>query len=314
MGASGELPVTEPRGEGAGLGAVAPGEERIVFTVPVALSGERIDKVIAACVEALSRGQARKLLGLGAVFVGRRRCRVASRGVSAGEQITVTWRDRVQEATTYPLEVVYEDEHLAVIDKPAGQHTQGTALGDAGTVVRVAARHFGPHARIAHRLDAPTSGLLLIGKTSEAVNRLRPLIEGHVVERHYLALCATPPPEGLCDRALVREGRLTRVAAPGQGRDARTWFEILERREGVALVHARLETGRTHQVRVHLLSLDAPIVGDRTYGGLEATRLALHAWRLALDHPFTGARVDVRREPGEDFWKAAHWSAVDLGR
>lgn len=313
MGAAGELSMTRtPREREPGLGEVAHGEQRASFDVPGELAGERIDKVIAACVEPLSRGRARKLLGLGAVFHGRHRCRVASRAVHIGDRITVTWRDGSDIPEEISLDVRFEDEHIAVIHKPAGQHTQGTALGDKGTVVRLAQRRFGGAAQVAHRLDAPTSGLLLISKTLEAAEALRPLVMEHALDRQYLAVCAGTPPSGLCDRRLMRRGRRTVLADPGEGRDARTWFEVLRSEGALTLVHARLETGRTHQVRVHLQSLACPILGDRLYEGPHGDRLALHAWKLGLEHPMTGERHDWRCDPDTAFWTCVGWEPPRL--
>jgi 23S rRNA pseudouridine1911/1915/1917 synthase len=274
----------------------------------------RIDKVIAACVEALSRSRARKLLDQGAVFLGRKRCRVSSRAVLAGDQITVTWREASVAEPAAPLDVVFEDAHLAVLHKPVGQHSQGTALGDSGTVVRMVQKRFGGDAQIAHRLDAPTSGLLLVGKTADTVERLRPMVRDHALDRRYLALCSGAPTEGRCDKSLIREGRRTLVAGADEGTAAATWFDILEQREGVALVRARLETGRTHQVRVHLQSMGTPILGDRLYGGPRAERMALHAWRLSLVHPVTGEEMAWRLDPEPSFWDAARWAPPDLDR
>ena len=290
-----------------GLGEIAHGERRASFEVPKELAGERIDKAIAACVDELSRGRARKLLGQGAVFHGRSRCRVASRSVYPGDRVTVTWREGETRALETELRVVFEDEHLAVIDKPEGQHTQGTALGDEGTVVRLAQRQFGPDAQAAHRLDAPTSGLLLVTKTLAAADAVRPLVQQHALERRYLALCTGTPTSGLCDLPLQRRGRRTVVAASGEGREARTWFETLETRGAITLIHARLETGRTHQVRVHLQSMACPILGDRLYDGPRADRLALHAWRLGMRHPITGQEHAWLREPEAAFWAVAGW-------
>jgi 23S rRNA pseudouridine1911/1915/1917 synthase len=313
MDPAGELPLnTTERGQDPGLGDAAEGELRASFDVPAAQSGERIDKVIAACVDALSRGRARKLLDKGAVFLGRKRCRVASRPVQVGDRITVTWREEPVEAPAAPLDVVFEDDHLAVIHKPVGQHSQGTALGDSGTVVRMVESRFGGAAQIAHRLDAPTSGLLLVGKTADTVARLRPMVREHALDRRYLALCSGAPTEGRCDNRLVREDRRTLVATGGDGKEAATWFDVLHQREGVVLVHARLETGRTHQVRVHLQSMGTPILGDRLYGGPRAPRLALHAWRLSLAHPVTGEALQWRRDPEPSFWEAARWEAIGL--
>lgn len=306
MGGPVALPVTSRRDRRSRRGppAPAPGAEQATLRVPPELAGERMDRVIAALVPDVSRTLARRIIDQGGVLMGGRRCRVASRQLNAGETVVVTWNPNVMEPPIAPLRIAWADQRVAVLSKPAGQHVQGTELGDRGTLVREVARHFGPDARVVHRLDAPASGAIAVGLDPEAVNELGYQVREHTMERGYLAVTAGTPPEGRCTLRLRQEGRFMRVAQPGEdGMDAATWVTVLATRQGRSLVALRLETGRTHQVRVHLAGLGAPIIGDPRYGGTKAARLCLHASRLALTHP-DGQRVLVEVPPDQDFWDA----------
>lgn len=283
----------------------APGAEQAKLIVPPELAGERMDRIIAAVVPGVSRTLARRIIDQGGVLMGGRRCRVASRALNAGETVVVTWHPKVMEPPIVALRPVYSDERIAVLSKPAGQHVQGTELGDRGTLVREIARVYGPDARVVHRLDAPASGAIAVGLDPEAVNELGFQVREHTMERGYLAVTAGTPPEGRCTLRMRQEGRGMRVARPDEeGMDASTYVTVLSTRLGRSLVALRLETGRTHQVRVHLAGMGSPIIGDPQYGGTKASRLCLHAVRLALTHP-GGHRVCVEVPPDPDFWEAA---------
>jgi 23S rRNA pseudouridine1911/1915/1917 synthase len=204
-----------------------------------------------------------------------------------------------------PLRLAYEDEHLLVVDKPAGVvvHPAGRAAPGtlAGALLPLGAAG-GEEGRpgIVHRLDRDTSGLLLVARSEEAHRRLSRLIRRREVDRRYLALVrgAARSRTGRIDAPIGRDRRdRTRhsldTATP---RHAVTWFELLEQLPAHALLEARLETGRTHQIRVHLEAIELPVAGDPVYGvkgdlGLE--RQFLHAHRLRLVHPFTGDELDV---------------------
>ncbi len=201
------------------------------------------------------------------------------------------------------LRIAFEDDHLLVVDKPAGLVVHPGAGRSGGTLVhglldRVAG---GPAERpgIVHRLDRDTSGLLVVARTEEAYRRLRSLVGRRKLERHYLALVRGRPhsrrgtivaPIGRDRTDPTRQSLDT--AAP---REAVTHFELAELLPAHALLRVRLKTGRTHQIRVHLAAVDLPVVGDRVYGvpGLDLDRQFLHAARLAFDHPITGERVDL---------------------
>ncbi len=294
------------RGRPPKLKDPGPGAERAVVVVPQALSGERIDKALAALVPGLSRSFARKILGMGGVHHGDARCRVASREVAVGDVLTATWHREVTAAELFELCVVHEDARVAVVHKPAGQLSQGSELGDVGSVVWALRRRFGRDARLMHRLDKPASGLLLVGLDAAAVRRLAPQIREHTVGRRYYAVTAGVPAQGRCELPLAREGRRMRVAQPGEqgALDARSVVEVIATAGGRALARVTLETGRTHQIRLHLSAVGAPIVGDRRYGGPAASRLCLHAAHLAFDHP-DGGRPAFDLAPGDDFWDAA---------
>ena len=202
------------------------------------------------------------------------------------------------------FEIAYSDEHLLVVDKGPGvvvHPGRGHAHDTLAQLLAGSAAGGDPErAGIVHRLDRDTSGLLVVARSEEAHRRLQAAIARRAIEREYLALVNGVPParSGTIDAPVGRDARVrTRMTVGGaHAREARTHF-TLERALGrVALLRLRLETGRTHQVRVHLRAIGHPVCGDPEYGiagqfGLE--RQFLHSARLAFDHPFTGARVDV---------------------
>jgi 23S rRNA pseudouridine1911/1915/1917 synthase len=202
------------------------------------------------------------------------------------------------------FEIAYEDEHLLVIDKapgvvvhPGRGHASDTL---AQMLAHTAAGGDPSRAGIVHRLDRDTSGLLVVARSQEAHRRLQAALARRALQREYLALVDGVPParSGTIDAPVGRDARVrTRMAVGGaHARDARTHFTLERALAGAALLRLRLETGRTHQIRVHLRAIGHPVCGDPEYGtrgrfGLE--RQFLHATRLAFEHPFTGVRVDV---------------------
>jgi 23S rRNA pseudouridine1911/1915/1917 synthase len=210
-----------------------------------------------------------------------------------------------------PCQIVYEDEHLLVVDKPAGVVVHPGAGVARGTLVNALLHHV-PSIRsvggadrpgIVHRLDKDTSGLLLVAKDDATHLALARDLADHRVERQYLALVQgrLPASSGTVDAPVGRHPRdRKRMAVVPTGRHAVTHWRVLETFPAVQLAEATLETGRTHQVRVHLASLRHPLAGDRTYGAdptlaarLGLDRPFLHAWRLAFDHPGDGTRVEL---------------------
>jgi 23S rRNA pseudouridine1911/1915/1917 synthase len=201
------------------------------------------------------------------------------------------------------LRIAFEDEHLLVVDKPAGLVVHPGAGHSGGTLVHaLLCRTAGGEAErpgIVHRLDRDTSGLLVVAKTEEAYNRLRGLVRRHRLEREYLALVRGRPRStaGRIEAAIGRDrSEPTRNSLDTDTpRDAVTHFEVVELLPEHALLRVRLETGRTHQIRVHLAAIDLPVAGDRVYGvkDLELERQFLHAARLAFPHPITGEPVET---------------------
>jgi 23S rRNA pseudouridine1911/1915/1917 synthase len=206
-----------------------------------------------------------------------------------------------------PLRVAYEDEHLLVIDKPAGVvvhpapgHASGTLVH--GLIGDLAGGDAPDRPGIVHRLDRDTSGLLVVARTEESYRGLRNLVRRRGLERRYKALVRGRPRSrrGRIEAPIGRDRRdPTRMSLDTERpRDAVTHFDLERLLDGHALLDVRLETGRTHQIRVHLAAIGLPVVGDRVYGVPEPSlgRQFLHAWRLAFPHPVTGESVEVESE------------------
>ena len=230
-----------------------------------------------------------------------------SHRLAGGEEVAIEAPPQVAEPAVEPpeLAVVYADEHLLVVDKPAGvvvHPAPGHAAGTLAQALAAAGAAGGEEDRpgIVHRLDRDTSGLLVVARSEEAYERLQRLIQRRELTREYLGLVVGKPKSrgGTIDAPIGRDrhDRLRRSLDTDTPRAAVTHFELEELLPRHALLRIRLETGRTHQIRVHLAAIDLPVSGDPTYGiagdlGLE--RQFLHAARLAFVHPVTGASVDV---------------------
>jgi 23S rRNA pseudouridine1911/1915/1917 synthase len=304
----------------------AAGERRLEFDVEPADAGERLDRLLAGPLG--SRARAQRLIEVGAVSVdGRDRSK--HHRVVAGERIVVhdanPDRGSVDTRGSAKFSVLFEDEHLLVIDKPAGVvvhpapgHRDGT-LAQALAARALGASGGGDPERpgIVHRLDRDTSGLLVVARSDEVHRRLRAALSARRIEREYLALVEGRPPAraGTIDAPIGRDRhRRTRMSVDtDEPREARTHFSLERALPDVSLLRVRLETGRTHQIRVHLAAIGHPVCGDPEYGtpgrlGLE--RQFLHAARLAFDHPLTGARIDVRSPLPDDLERALALAAA----
>jgi 23S rRNA pseudouridine1911/1915/1917 synthase len=277
------------------------------FSVAEADAGTRLDRALAAREEIASRAVAERLLRDGAVRVDGAALSKSHR-LEAGSTVEVELPAEPPglraEPVTVPL--AYEDEHLLVVDKPAGivvHPGAGTREGTlAGQLLTLGARGGDDPERpgVVHRLDRDTSGLLLVARSDEAHAALQDAIRKREVERRYLALVRGHPRSrtGRIDAPIGRDRRdPTKRSLDTEGpREAVTWFETRETFPEHSLLDVKLETGRTHQVRVHLAAIDLPVSGDAQYGvkgdlGLE--RQFLHAYRLHLRHPITGEELDL---------------------
>ncbi len=287
--------------------------ETRAFRIDPVLHGLRLDRALALQVPEFSRSYLQQLIDEGAVQLQGRVARKPSTPVRAGEQGTVELRPTPQSQAFKPeamaLDVVHEDADLCVIRKPAGLvvhpapgHWQGTLLN--GLLARDAQAAQLPRAGIVHRLDRDTSGLMVVARSRRAMEALVRMIAAREVTRQYVALAHRAWQGGArqVDAAIGRDPRnRLRMAvvdlAHQSGKPARTFVEPLGSQAQGCLVRCTLETGRTHQIRVHMAHIGHPLVGDATYGGAPAhglERQALHAYRLAFVHPFTQQALDWR--------------------
>jgi 23S rRNA pseudouridine1911/1915/1917 synthase len=279
----------------------------------------RLDVVVAARL-AVPRADVQRAIASGSVLVDGH-TRPKSFRLSGGERVDVQLHsDEVLQPDPASLDVLYEDEHLLVVSKPAGVLTHPTPSVRAGTLVnRLLGRGTSlssgtdpDRPGIVHRLDAGTSGVMVVAKDDEAHRRLSEMFRRHQSERAYLALVrgAVAHDRFRIEAPLSRDRARIRVRA-FTGKEAATEVEVRERLPRSSLVEARPRTGRTHQIRVHLSSIGHPILGDRTYGGggAEAAQLGLsrpflHSWRIAFEHPITGQRIELKDPLPEDLHQA----------
>jgi 23S rRNA pseudouridine1911/1915/1917 synthase len=285
----------------------------LLFRVPEAQAGARLDRVLAERPELESRALAERLIAAGAVLVDGER-RAKSFRLEGGEEITAEIPGAVAlEAEELDVPIVWEDEHLLVVDKPAGLVVHPAGSTRTGTLVQGLIAHGAEGGEdddrpgIVHRLDRDTSGLLVVARSAESFALLQEMIRTREVERVYAALVRGAP-ESAAGRIEAPIGRDRRdrtrhsLDTPTP-RDAVTWFEVQETMRDHALLDVRLETGRTHQIRVHLEAIGLPVSGDPVYGvehdlGLE--RQFLHARRLAFTHPLTQEQIELASELPED--------------
>jgi len=278
-------------------------------------AGARLDVLLAPV--AGSRAAAQRLIDAGLVLVDDAAVR-KRHAVAAGERVVVlpSSPEAEPEAPDAAFAVAYEDEHLLVIDKPAGVVVHPARGHRAGTLVqalegRVAGGDDPRRPGIVHRLDRDTSGLLVAARTDAAHAALKDMLRRRELAREYLALVEGRPAArtGTIDAPLGRDRRVrTRISTDtDEPREAVTHFAVETAYEGYTLLRVRLETGRTHQIRAHLLAIGHAVAGDPEYGragvlGLE--RQFLHAERLAFAHPATGTAIDIRSPLPADLQRA----------
>ncbi len=283
---------------------------------------ERLDRYVAHSVPDLSRSRLQKLIETGNVQINERICQDKKTIVQAGDRVVVNVPDDVPldlAPADIPLDILYEDGWLIVLNKPPGLvvhpapgHADGTLVnallfhcsGEDGTVLSSINGTARPG--IVHRLDKDTSGVMVVAKTDAAHQHLQQQIQAKTARREYLGIVVGSPQadSGTIDAPIGRHLRdRKRMAVVDGGRTAVTHWRVLERLGNATLLHFTLETGRTHQIRVHAAHAGWAIAGDPVYGHpLRAMpRQALHAWRLTLTHPRSGTSLTIEAPPPADF-------------
>jgi 23S rRNA pseudouridine1911/1915/1917 synthase len=303
--------------------AVAERPTRLDLVVPPAAVGTRLDRFLATAPEIGTRARAQHLIADGRVQVGgvaRKPAHVLRRG----ERLTIVLpppEPLAVEAEPLPLRVLYEDAALLAIDKPPGLVVHPAAGIRRGTLVNALVHRLGAlpgvgeaeRPGLVHRLDRDTSGVLLVARTAAALEALARQFRERTIEKRYLAIVhgRVPAASGTIDRPIGRHPRERKRMSvhSRRGRSARTRWTVIERLPGATVLRLAPETGRTHQLRVHLAALGHPVIGDRVYGGRHrrgtgavpgCARQALHAEEIRFAHPVSGERIIVRAPVPED--------------
>ncbi|MBO6566819.1 MAG: 23S rRNA pseudouridine(1911/1915/1917) synthase RluD [Pseudomonadales bacterium] len=298
------------------------------FVIPREYALQRLDQAVAALLPQYSRARLQLWIKEGGLTLDGKSVKPRDK-VFGGESVVISVEEASDSdaAEDIPLEVIFEDEHILVITKPPGLVVHPGAGNPSGTLLNALLNHAPelghiPRAGIVHRLDKDTSGLMVIAKTLEAQNGLVQDLQERVVSRVYEAIVygVMTPIDGTVEGAIGRHPvHRKKMAIRPEGKEARTHYRALQHFEEHTLVECRLDTGRTHQIRVHMQSLGFPLVGDPTYGGhyrrpksgdvwleqalKEFDRQALHAKKLSLNHPASGKKMSWQAEPPEDFMK-----------
>jgi 23S rRNA pseudouridine1911/1915/1917 synthase len=280
-------------------------------TVTAELGGRRLDEAMSLLFEALSKSEARRIIDRGGCAVNSSMVRVASRTVKAGDVVEagVMEAGRFRELSLPPESLLYEDRALIAINKPAGVNTQRTPYQLKGTLEYWVAEYFRQQgsaepARVIHRLDRGTSGVMLFPKHKQAAAWLSKRFHDGAVGKRYLALVSgVPAQENWSVDGAVGKLGTSRYGVMAGGRSALTEFRLFSSSGGFSLVEARPQTGRTHQIRVHLEATGLPIVGDTTYGGVQAERMLLHCLSLEFKDEKGGAiRVAAPLDSAFEGW------------
>ena len=284
------------------------------LSVPAACAGLRLDQALARLLPEFSRSRLARWVRDGQVKLDGKRATPRAK-VRGGEAIEVTPSPEpaalAHVAEDIPLEIVFEDAALLVVNKPPGLVVHPGSGNWRGTLLNALLKHAPvlaaiPRAGIVHRLDKDTSGLLVVARTLAAQTDLVRQIQSRAVGRHYLAVAhGRVARGGVIEAPIGRHPvKRTRMAVVARGRSAVTHYQSVERYDRATLLRLRLETGRTHQIRVHLSALGHPLVGDPVYGKRRSQipfpRQALHAERLELLHPQTGKPMSWHADPPAD--------------
>ncbi len=305
-------------------------------SIPPELAGQRLDQALASLFSDITRSQLQQWIEDGRVSLNGRSPRKRDR-VKQGDAVEVSVPPPVEsgwKAQAMSLEIVHEDGELIVINKPPGLVVHPGAGNPEGTLLNALVAHAPklaqlPRAGIVHRLDKDTSGLMVVAKTERARQNLIAQLQEHSVEREYLAIVNGVMVAGGTVEAPIGRHRTqrTRMAVSSQGKPAVSHYRVMKKYRAHTLVQVKLESGRTHQIRVHMAHLHHPVVGDPVYGGrlkipagasekLKQVlrgfkRQALHALKLSLTHPGTGKRAQWASSVPEDMNKLMEVLAQD---
>jgi 23S rRNA pseudouridine1911/1915/1917 synthase len=296
------------------------------FVIPSHVSGKRLDQVLSDLLPDYSRSLIQAWIKEGVLLVDGKATKTRLKLVG-GEQITLSTELEEQDewqAEDIPLDIIYEDDDILIINKAAGLVVHPAAGNYTGTLLNAlifynADQALLPRAGIVHRLDKDTSGLMIVAKSLPAYTELVQQIQNKEVTRQYFAMAMGEMTGGRCiDEPIGRHStQRTKMAVDEKGKPAVTHIRLLKRFKNFSYIGAQLETGRTHQIRVHMSHIGYPLVGDPVYGGknklpkaaspllsqtlLSFNRQALHATYLGLHHPVTGEFKDWQIDPPEDF-------------
>lgn len=300
-------------------------DRKSLLTITEEMQGHRLDLVLAANLEDFSRSFIQKLFENGSISVNGKVCGEKKYKAAAGDvvEIVIPEPRKLQVlAEDIPLDIVYEDDDVLVVDKPAGMVVHPAPGNYTGTLVNALMYHCGDalssingiiRPGIVHRIDKNTSGLLMIAKNDHAHNSLSRQLAAHSITRTYRAIVYSNirEDEGTVDRPIGRDpkNRLRNAVTEVNSKNAITHYRVLERFGTFTLVEASLETGRTHQIRVHMAYIKHPLLGDELYGpvkskagaGLGAKRQMLHAGVLGFVHPAAGTYMEFESPLPEDF-------------
>lgn len=288
------------------------------FIVESAEAGERLDRLVARRLE-VSRSAAQRGISAGSVTVDGERAS-SSLKVRAGQSVRAEFPSEGLEAEEIPVPIVFEDEYVVVVDKPAGLITHPGAGNPSGTLVNALLTHGISGGEdpmrpgIVHRLDRETSGLMVAAKGEPAYSRLVGMLAAREVGRVYRAVVVGTglPASGTIDSPVGRDPENPTLMAAGLGKTAVTHFEKLEETERHTMLRARLETGRTHQIRTHLSAIGYPVYADPLYGkAVEGRRLWLHAERLVFEHPVSGEMMEFEAPVPNDLERSSSFLGFD---
>lgn len=295
--------------------------DKIELNITGDMSGTRLDLVLSAALEEYSRSFIQKLFENGNISINGQPCRSKKYKASSGDmvQISIPQPEKLKvEPEDIPLDIVYEDDDMLVVDKPAGMVVHPAPGNYSSTLVNALMYHCGDalssingviRPGIVHRIDKNTSGLLMVAKTDKAHGALSAQLAEHSITRRYKAIVYNniKEDEGTVDRPIGRDpgNRLRNAVTDINSKRAVTHYRVLERFGRFTLIEAQLETGRTHQIRVHMAYMNHPLLGDELYGPAKnrqgAKRQMLHAGLLGFIHPSTGEYMEFESPIPEDF-------------